>query len=156
MTESMQSSLSVPRSRAAIMALLARSKPNELSVPLAEHWPALKHNVFRAPETGLVMLRGRMGGDGSPFNCGEATVSRAVIELESGERGYGQMLGRDRAHAERAAIVDALAQRSADLENVERFILAPIAARLALAVQRKSSEAAATRVDFFTLVRAEG
>ena len=41
------------------------------------------------------MLRGRVGGDGAPFNVGEATVTRAVVELPSGERGYAHILGRD-------------------------------------------------------------
>lgn len=144
-----------PRSRAAVMAILARSQPSELSVPLQVHWPDLAKCAFRAPQTGLVMLRGRMGGDGAPFNCGEATVSRAVIQLETGETGYGQLLGRDSAHAELAAIVEALAQRPADVERVEALILTPIADRLAQEAQRKRTETAATKVDFFTLVRAE-
>jgi alpha-D-ribose 1-methylphosphonate 5-triphosphate synthase subunit PhnG len=144
------------RSRAAIMGLLARSLPQELSQPLAAHWPGLEVRVFRAPETGLVMLRGRMGGDGAPFNTGEATMSRAVIELATGERGYGQLFGSNKAHAHDAAIVEALAQRPADGEKVEALILAPVARRLAEDKQRQRSETAATKVDFFTLVRAEG
>lgn len=144
------------RERAAIMGLLARSTPQELSAPLAAHWPGLEVRVFRAAETGLVMLRGRMGGDGAPFNTGEATMSRAVIELATGERGYGQLLGRNKAHAHDAAIVEALSQREADAEKVEALILAPIARRLADEKQRQRSETAATKVDFFTLVRAEG
>ena len=144
------------RSRAAVMALLARSYPEEVSGPLAEFWPGLEGRAVRAPETGLVMLRGRMGGDGAPFNCGEATVSRAVVELPTGERGYGQLLGRDRAHAARIALVEALAQRPGDAAEVETRILRPIADRLTAEAQRKRAETAATRVDFFTLVRAEG
>lgn len=142
--------------RAVVMALLARSRPEELARPLEAYWPALEVTVFRAPETGLVMLRGRIGGDGAPFNTGEATMSRAVIELETGERGYGQLLGRNREHARQAAIVEALAQRSQDAARVEQEILAPIRQRLAAEAQRKRAETASTRVEFFTLVRAEG
>lgn len=144
------------RGRAAIMGLLARSTPEELSAPLAAYWPTVTARVFRAPETGLVMLRGRICGDGAPFNFGEATVSRAVVELDTGERGYGQLLGRNRRHARDAAVVEALAQRAQDAEKVEALILEPIARRIAEEARRQRAETAATKVDFFTLVRAEG
>jgi alpha-D-ribose 1-methylphosphonate 5-triphosphate synthase subunit PhnG len=147
---------SVSSTRAGVMGLLAVSKPEELRHALDSFWPELDFRIIRAPEIGLVMLRGRMGGDGAPFNCGEATMSRAVIELGTGERGYGQMLGRNREHARLAAIVEALAQRPSDAEAVDEHILAPIRERLAIERQRKAAETAATRVDFFTLVRAEG
>ncbi len=145
-----------PDPRAATMALLARATRDELSNPLRAHWPSLGYTTVRTPEIGLVMLRGRMGGDGAPFNVGEATMTRAVVELETGERGYGQFLGRDPQRAEQAAILEALAQREADRETVEREVLSPIRQRLAEEAQRKRAETAATRVDFFTLVRAEG
>jgi alpha-D-ribose 1-methylphosphonate 5-triphosphate synthase subunit PhnG len=138
------------------MALLARATGDELSAPLRDHWPNLAYATIRAAEIGLVMLRGRMGGDGAPFNLGEATMTRAVVELETGERGYGQFLGRDPARAEQAAILEALAQRDADRETIETAVLAPIRQRLAEEAQKKRAETAATRVDFFTLVRAEG
>jgi alpha-D-ribose 1-methylphosphonate 5-triphosphate synthase subunit PhnG len=145
-----------PDCRAATMALLARATREELDQPLRAHWPKLAHATIRAPEIGLVMLRGRMGGDGAPFNLGEATVTRAVVELATGERGYGQFLGRDPARAEQAAILEALAQRATDRATVEQEVLAPIRQRLAEEAQKKRAETAATRVDFFTLVRAEG
>lgn len=142
--------------RAEAMRLLSHSRPEELSAPLQTRWPDLEIRMVRAPETGLVMLRGRMGGDGAPFNLGEATVSRAVIELHTGERGYGQLLGRNRDHAALAATVEALNQREADRPDVQRLILEPIRLRLAADAQRQRAETAATKVDFFTLVRAEG
>lgn len=142
--------------RTEAMRLLSHSRPEELSGPLRSRWPQIETRMIRAPETGLVMLRGRMGGDGAPFNLGEATVSRAVIELSTGERGYGQLLGRNRDHAALAATVEALNQREADRSDVERLILAPIRQRLTAELQRQRAETAATKVDFFTLVRAEG
>ena len=51
---------------------------------------------LRAAESGLVMVRGRIGGDGAPFNLGEATVTRATVRLASGEVGFAYVLGRDR------------------------------------------------------------
>jgi alpha-D-ribose 1-methylphosphonate 5-triphosphate synthase subunit PhnG len=101
------------------------------------------------------MLRGRAGGDGAPFNLGEATVTRAVVELPSGERGYAHILGRDLQRARLAAIFDALWQQPRQREAVEERVLAPVAARLEAARAKASAEIAATRVDFFTLKRGE-
>lgn len=150
-------SLSPPTSegRRVAMGVLARAHRAELEAPLAAHWPDLDCRVLRQPETGLVMLRGRIGGDGAAFNLGEATVSRAVIELATGERGYGQVLGRDREHARLAAILDALWQKPEASEVVETAVLHPIRQRLVTEATRNSAETAATRVDFFTLVRGE-
>jgi phosphonate C-P lyase system protein PhnG len=65
---------------------------------------------LREPENGLVMVRGRIGGDGAPFNLGEATVSRAAVRLSTGEVGFGYTLGRDRHKAQMIALCDALIQ----------------------------------------------
>ena len=143
---------SQPERRRAL-ALLARATVEELAGPLAAHWPHEAVRNLRPPETGLVMLRGRAGGDGAAFNLGETTVSRAAIELDSGERGFGHLLGRDCDQARRIAIFDALWQR--DRQGVEARVLAPIAARLRVQREKKAAETAATRVDFFTLVRGE-
>jgi alpha-D-ribose 1-methylphosphonate 5-triphosphate synthase subunit PhnG len=141
--------------RRRALALLARATAAELAGPLAEHWPDLGVRELKPTESGLVMLRGRAGGDGAPFNLGEATVTRSVVELESGERGHGHVLGRDLERAVRVAILDALWQRETDRAVVEARVLAPIAARLAAARAKNAAETAATRVDFFTLVRGE-
>lgn len=135
------------------MSLLAQANRPELEHPLSRHWADLAFRTLRAPEVGLVMLRGRIGGDGTPFNLGEATMSRAVVELESGERGFGQVLGRDAEHARLSALLDALFQRESDA--VEDHVLAPIRTRLAREAIQALTETAATKVDFFTLVRGE-
>ncbi len=147
-----------PRAEAAsarrvALALLVRATPQELATPLAEIWPGVVARDLKPPETGLVMLRGRAGGDGAAFNLGEATVARAVVELDTGERGYGHRLGRDLQQARRIAVLDALWQR--ERQKVETRVLAPIAARLAAERGKAAAETAATRVDFFTLVRGE-
>ena len=54
------------------------------------------------------MLRGRIGGDGAPFNFGEATVSRCAVRLATGETGFGYVLGRDHEKARLIALCDAL------------------------------------------------
>lgn len=137
------------------MALLSRAVGDELSLALARHWPQQEARDLKRPEVGLVMLRGRAGGDGAPFNLGEATVARAVVELPTGERGYGHVLGRDVARARDAAVLDALWQRADARDAVAQHVLAPIAARIAATRARAAAETAATKVDFFTLVRGE-
>ena len=141
--------------RRRVMALLSGAAVGELVEPLARLWPGHGARDLKPVETGLVMLRGRAGGDGAPFNLGEATVTRSVVELPGGERGYGHVLGRDAERARSAAILDALWLRRESREAVEAHVLFPIAARIAAERARSEAETAATRVDFFTLVRGE-
>jgi alpha-D-ribose 1-methylphosphonate 5-triphosphate synthase subunit PhnG len=102
------------------------------------------------------MLRGRIGGDGAPFNLGEATVSRAAVRLASGEVGFGYTLGRDRDKARMIALCDALVQSSEFAGSIESMVIAPLRAALLARRQQKAAQAAATRVDFYTMVRGEG
>jgi len=75
------STLSPQAARQKWMAVLARASADELAAGLAV-LPALPEaEVLRAPETGLVMVRGRAGGDGDAFNLGEMTVTRCAIRL---------------------------------------------------------------------------
>jgi alpha-D-ribose 1-methylphosphonate 5-triphosphate synthase subunit PhnG len=141
--------------RRRVMGLLSRALASELREPHARRWADHGARELKPAETGLVMLRGRAGGDGARFNLGEATVTRAVVELPGGERGYGHVLGRDEERARLAAVFDALWQRSAEREAVEARVLAPIAARLQAERAKASTETAATRVEFFTLKRGE-
>jgi alpha-D-ribose 1-methylphosphonate 5-triphosphate synthase subunit PhnG len=107
----------------------------------------------RGPETGLVMVRGRAGGGGAPFNLGEASVSRATVRLDSGEIGHGYCLGRDLDKARLIAVFDALFQR--DPASVETQILAPLRAGATAADLKRKQQTAATRVNFFTMVRGD-
>lgn len=136
------------------MGLLARASAAELEAA----WAALdvppEVTDLRGPETGLVMLTGRIGGDGARFNLGEATVSRSTVRLASGRIGFGQLLGSDRDRARRAAVFDALAGTEEGGSVVER-LCAAVEARLIDERRRQESETASTRVDFFTLVRGE-
>ena len=141
--------------RKAAMAVLAQSDAAEISGRLsAIALPA--HENLRQPENGLVMVRGRIGGDGAPFNLGEATVSRAAVRLSTGEVGFGYTLGRDGAKARMIALCDALVQSDQFAGAVETEVLAPLRAAMIAERNRKAEEAAATRVDFYTLVRGEG
>ena len=141
--------------RKAAMAVLAHSGAGEIAGRLAAI--ALPdHENLREPENGLVMVRGRTGGDGAPFNLGEATVSRAAVRLSTGEVGFGYTLGRDRQKAQMIALCDALIQTTDHADTVEAKVLAPLRAAMIAERNRKAAETAATRVDFYTLVRGEG
>lgn len=140
--------------RQKAMGLLAKASRAELQAAFDALGDRPVAQPVRGPETGLVMVRGRMGGGGAPFNLGEATVSRASIRLEDGTVGHGQVLGTDGAKARLAAIFDALFQQPARKAEVEA-LLDGIAARVAAEDAAKARQTAATRVDFFTMVRGE-
>ena len=141
--------------RKVAMAVLAHAEAGEIAARLRD-LSVPDHQDLRAPENGLVMLRGRVGGDGAPFNMGEATVSRAAVRLESGEVGFGYTLGRDSEKARLIALCDALVQSHDFASGVEREVIAPLREQL-LARRRQAAErTAATKVDFYTMVRGEG
>ena len=101
------------------------------------------------------MVRGRAGGTGAPFNLGEMTVTRCALRLTDGRTGHAYIPGRDRIHAEAAALCDALLQ-GAEAERVQSEIIEPLAAAADTARRAEASRAEATKVDFFTMVRGEG
>lgn len=145
----MSSSPDLDRQKA--LSLLARAMPERL----AALFPVLPgHTLLRGPEVGAVMVRGRQGGTGAPFNLGEMTVTRCSVRLECGTVGHAWVQGRDTGHARRAAVLDALLQtgRSASLTDA---ILTPLTADEAARRDLRARKAAATKVEFFTLVRGE-
>ena len=141
--------------RRAAMAVLAHSDAAEIASRLEAIAVPVYENL-REPENGLVMVRGRIGGDGAPFNLGEATVSRAAVRLSTGEVGFGYTLGRDRQKARMIALCDALVQSDEFADAVESEVIAPLRIQMISERNRTAAETAATRVDFYTLVRGEG
>jgi alpha-D-ribose 1-methylphosphonate 5-triphosphate synthase subunit PhnG len=141
--------------RRAAMAVLAQAQADEIAAGLAALGPTPAHDELRPAETGLVMVRGRMGGDGAPFNLGEATVTRCAVQLASGEIGFGYVLGRDRDKARLAALCDALWQCANQRTAVEQSVIEPLRARQQERIGRSREDTAATKVDFFTLVRGD-
>ncbi len=115
--------------------------------------------LAREPEMGLVMTKGRAGGDGAPFAMGEATVSRCVVGFEGSQGttllGVGYLLGRDPARAYRIACLDALAQDPAHTETVDRLVTEPLAGTVAQQQRRRAEMAGGTRVSFTTMVRGD-
>ena len=110
-----------------------------------------RYRVLRGPEAGLVMVRGRTGGGGAPFNLGEMTTTRCTVRTEAGFVGHAYVAGRNERQAELAALADALLQdplrQTALLEDViEKLAAVQQARRDAVA-----AKAAATRVQFFAM-----
>lgn len=136
------------------MSLLAKAPAGVL----AELWQGMEDapefTHLRAPEIGAAMVRGRMGGTGAPFNLGEMTVTRCSLQLGCGTVGHGYVQGRDKAHAERAALVDALMQTEAAAQT-DMVLLQPLRAKMASVCTARAAKAAATKVDFFTMARGE-
>ena len=140
--------------RQAWMAILSKAEPQEL----AAAWAALPeaarpdYEFLRAPEIGLVMVRGRTGGEGDRFNLGEMTVTRCAVRLDGGETGVSYRAGRDRDASEVAAVLDGILQR----ETLKAHAL-PVLERLEEAAgERRSKQArraGATKVEFFTMTR---
>ena len=147
----MQTDTNNPRQEA--LGVLANAAMTDLSTAWSswENQPDVQ--MIRGPETGLIMLRGRTGGGGAPFNLGEATVSRASVRIGTGEVGHGYCLGRDEEKAKLIAVIDALYQR--EPQNIEFAILRPLRDIAYERDKQVRDETAATKVEFFTMVRGE-
>lgn len=141
--------------RRAAMQILANAPGGDLADLMTEAGLETEAQSLRGPETGLVTVRGRIGGGGAPFNVGEATVTRASVRLGTGEVGHAYSLGRDARKVRLAAIVDALLQRPGHADFIQIKILAPLKAKQEAEAARSRAETAATKVDFFTMVRGE-
>lgn len=138
------------------LSVLAKARAEEvLSV-----WDALEarpdYQALRAPEVGLVLVRGRMGGLGDAFNLGEMTLTRAAVRLDSGQTGLAYVAGRDRRHAEVAAAVDAMMQSPSLRPQVEGAVVARLDRAQRDRRMLGARKAAATKVDFFTMVTGRG
>ena len=148
MTQSETSPSQTPRQ--GWMAILARASAEDLSARLAALDPLPEPETLRAPETGLVMVRGRAGGDGDAFNLGEMTVTRCAVRLGA-HIGHAYIAGRDHAKARLAALLDAALQDEALQPVLMQGIIEPLAAAQQAARAVEARKAAATRVDFFTM-----
>ena len=144
----------LPTDRAQWMGLLARARAEDV----ARLWAGLglepTHRWLRRAEVGMVMLRGRAGGTGAPFNLGEMTVTRASVLLAGDVVGHAWVQGRAVEHAEIAALADALLQTT-DAPLVANGLIAPLAQAEAARRAGRAQKAAATKVEFFTMVRGE-
>ena len=136
------------------MSLLARAPEGRAAALLdaAQARPAF--TWLRSPEIGTTMVRGRAGGTGAPFNLGEMTVTRCALTLSTGEVGHAYVQGRRKGCAEVAALIDAMMQTDAS-PALRTAVLDPLEAEMTAAKATRAGKAAATKVDFFTMVRGE-
>lgn len=140
------------------MGVLARANAGSLATAMSELADKPEFQWLRRPEFGAVMTRGRAGGTGQAFSLGEMTVTRCALRLA--ERpdivGHAYVQGRDAAKAENAALADAMLQTDATADAVRETVVEPLRAEEAARRLRARRKAGATKVDFFTMVRAEG
>lgn len=137
------------------MGVLARADEPELSGLYAALGTIPDYAMLRGPETGLVMVRGRAGGSGQPFNMGEMTVTRCSVRLQGGGVGHAYVQGRRPDHARRAAVLDAMLQNEQQAPTLMERVIAPLERQEQERREQRARESAATKVDFFTLVRGE-
>ena len=136
------------------LSLLATSNAQMLGTLWAEAGLAPDYVVLRKAEIGAVMVRGRAGSVGKPFNLGEMTVTRASLRLADGTVGHGWCQGRDRQQAETVALVDALMQ-GPEAARLDKAVLQPLRDARAERRRSRAERAAATKVDFFTMARGD-
>ncbi|MEQ8307087.1 MAG: phosphonate C-P lyase system protein PhnG [Hoeflea sp.] len=143
------------RDRQRRLSVLAKAPAAEL----LDRWkatgldPAVE--LLRGPETGLIAVRARIGGAGQPFQAGEMSATRVTVRIGTGQVGHAMIAGRDARKAKLVAIIDALALDPAHAETIEDRIVAPLEAMAMAADGAVRSETAATKVNFFTMVRGE-
>ncbi|EFH3613364.1 phosphonate C-P lyase system protein PhnG [Escherichia coli] len=133
------------------MSVLAHSQPAELAARLKALNITADYEVIRAAETGLVQIQARMGGTGERFFAGDATLTRAAVRLTDGTLGYSWVLGRDKQHAERCALM----QQSRYFQNLSETLIAPLDADRMARIAARQAEVNASQVDFFTMVRGD-
>lgn len=133
------------------MSVLARADLSDLESYWQTLAPQPEYRHLRKPEIGMAMVRGRAGGTGSPFNLGEVTLTRCVVELASGAQGFGYVTGRSRRHAELAALFDGLMQE--DNNHHGPGLIQPLHKQWLARREQVSRKAAATKVNFMTMVR---
>jgi alpha-D-ribose 1-methylphosphonate 5-triphosphate synthase subunit PhnG len=133
------------------MAVLARASATELATLLDRHADVPRYTKLRGPEAGLVMVRGRTGGGGAPFNLGEMTVTRCTIRTDPGQVGHAYVTGRNARHAELAAVFDALLQDPLQAFALQANVITPLAEMQQAQRAVTSAKAAATKVQFFAM-----
>ena len=140
--------------RKAWMGLLAKAPEGRVAALLDAQISRPAFTWLRAPEIGCTMVRGRAGATGAPFNLGEMTITRCALTLETGEVGHSYIQGRRKADAEVAALIDALMQTEI-APKLRAAVLEPLQAEMTTVKAVRAAKAAATKVDFFTMVRGE-
>jgi alpha-D-ribose 1-methylphosphonate 5-triphosphate synthase subunit PhnG len=140
------------------MALLSRAPQEMLERSVGVHLKN-RHHWLRPPEIGLMMVQGRVGGDGEKFNLGEITVTRCALKLKEdafAHVGVAYVLGRNHQRAKLAAIADALLQDPQQRTLLEASLLMPVREHLKQLEATRQQQAQTTKVDFLTVAREAG
>ncbi|MEM1078174.1 MAG: phosphonate C-P lyase system protein PhnG [Pseudomonadota bacterium] len=140
--------------RKAWMSLLAKAPGGRIAELLTPVEARPQAVWLRPPEIGTTMVRARAGATGAPFNLGEMTLTRCALRLPCGTVGQAYIQGRNKTDAEAAALVDALMQTDR-ADEIEAAVLTPLREEARTRRSTRAAKAAATKVDFFTLVRGE-
>ena len=137
------------------MSVLAKSSSQKLE----DAWQGISekpdYRHLHKPETGSIMVRGRAGGSGIRFNLGEMTATRCTIQIVKGHVGSAYVMGRDHRHAELAALFDALLQDPLHHHKISNKVVSRLKLTCGKRKEGISKKSAATKVDFFTMVRGE-
>jgi len=124
MTEKSESTQQA-RQRREWLAVLARAPREALAEHASHVLRDVSFDILRKPETGLVMVRARIGNTGDRFNLGESTITRCIVRHHAADgratAGVGYVLGRDSDRAVWVASFDALLQQPAHHESRVRF-----------------------------------
>lgn len=140
--------------RRAWMGVLAKAQKGQAAILLDYAITRPEITWLRPPEIGAVMVRGRAGGTGAPFNVGEMSVTRACLQLGCGTVGHAYIQGRSKADAEVAALIDALMQTDM-APLVQQQVLDPLCEIARMRTATRAAKAAATKVEFFTMATGE-
>ena len=132
---------------------LTSAEPAVLKKFILKTRPPYKYSIIRPAQTGLIMLRGRVGNTGNAFNVGEVLVTRCSVMLND-KIGCGYILGENVEMAEHIAVIDAMIQNDNKSGKIKKLL-----DRIEKNIQKKRiktmKEVAATKVDFYTMVRGE-
>lgn len=142
------------------MAVLAKATAGEIEAVWHDVDPKPDYVFLRQPEAGMMMVQARAGGTGARFNAGEMTVTRCAVQCPGANAnetvtGFAWIAGRDRRHAEIAAVLDALLQMPDRHDPLAETVIEPLRAAQQARRTERGRKAAATKVDFFTMVRGE-
>ena len=140
--------------RQAWMKELALANFAELEILWQQFTNKPEFKYLRATDSGLLQVQGKLGNTGDRFNMGDITITRSSISLANGINGFAFVQGRNKQHADLAAIIDAIMQ--SDLAtNAQTALIAPLQAARLERLKTATAATLQTKVDFFTLVRGE-
>ena len=135
------------------MSILAKADTELLNTLWCDLQDKPSWRNVRAPETGMIMVRGKAGGVGTTFNFGEMTLTRATVRLDSGISGVAYVQGRSTSKAEQSAVLDAMLQDERYSDNVLKTVIKPLEKFITREKVSSSRKTANTKVEFFTMVR---